>query len=86
MPVDSIRSYDELESGFLRQCGERKYHLYYLTVFGALRKKNSETVNEFAQIFNKIYKKIPIEVKLSQSATKETFTGAFELDFALLLR
>jgi hypothetical protein len=79
-------SYDALEDAFLRQWGERKDHLYYLTEFGSLRKKNSETVMEFIQRFNKLYNKIPAEVKPSQPAAKVTFAGAFELDFALLLR
>jgi hypothetical protein len=86
LSADSIGSYDELESAFLRQWGERKDHLYYLTEFGALRKKNSETVLEFTQRFNKLYNKIPAEVKPSQPATKVTFVGAFEPDFSLLLR
>ena len=41
---------------------------------------------EFIQRFNKLYNKIPVEVKLSQPIAKVTFTGAFEPDFALLLR
>jgi hypothetical protein len=78
-------SYDTLEDAFLRQWGKRKDHLYYLTEFGSLRKKNSETVIEFIQRFNKLYTKIPAEVKSSQPAAKVTFAGAFKPDFALLL-
>jgi hypothetical protein len=54
--------------------------------FGALRKNNSKSVLEFTQRFNKLYQKIPAEVKPSQPAKKVTFAGAFEPDFALLLR
>jgi hypothetical protein len=79
-------SYDALEDAFLRQWGERKDHLYYLTEFGSLRKKNSETIMEFIQRFNNLYNKIPSKVKPSQPAAKVTFAGAFEPDFALLLR
>jgi hypothetical protein len=86
LAAGSIRSYDELENAFIRQWGERKDHLYYLTEFGALRKKNSESVLEFTQRFNKLYNKIPAEVKPSQPAAKVTFAGAFDPDFALLLR
>jgi hypothetical protein len=86
LPAASILSYDALEDAFLRQWGERKDHLYYLTEFGSLRKKNSETVMEFIQRFNKLYNKIPAEVKPSQPAAKVTFAGAFEPDFTLLLR
>jgi hypothetical protein len=86
LPAGSLRSYEELESAFIRQWGERKDHLYYLTEFGALKKKNSESVLEFTQRFNKLYNKIPAEVKPSQPATKVTFASAFDPDFALLLR
>jgi hypothetical protein len=86
LPAGSILSYDALEDAFLRQWGERKDHLYYLTEFGSLKKRNSETVMEFIQRFNKLYNKIPAEVKPSQPAAKVTFAGAFEPDFALLLR
>jgi hypothetical protein len=41
LPVGSIASYDALETAFLKKWGEKKDHLYYLTEFGALRKKNS---------------------------------------------
>jgi hypothetical protein len=57
LPATSILSYDTLEDAFLRKWGERKDHLYYLTEFGSLRKKNSETVMEFIQRFNKLYNK-----------------------------
>jgi hypothetical protein len=86
LPAGSLRSYEELESAFIRQWGERKDHLYYLTEFGALKKKNSELVLEFTQRFNKLYSKIPAEVKPSQPATKVTFAGAFDPEFDLLLR
>jgi hypothetical protein len=86
LPAGSILSYDALEDAFLRQWGERKDHLYYLTKFGSLRKTSLEIVMEFIQRFNKLYNKIPAEVKPSQPAAKVTFAGAFEPDFALLLR
>jgi hypothetical protein len=86
LPAASIRTYDALEDAFLRQWGERKDHLYYLTEFGSLKKKNSETVMEFILRFNKLYNKIPAAVKPSEPSAKVTFAGAFEPDFALLLR
>jgi hypothetical protein len=86
LPVGSIPSYNDLETSFIRQWGEKKDHLYYLTEFGALRKKTSESILEFIQVFNKLYHKISIEAKPSQPAAKVTFAGAFDYDFALLLR
>ena len=65
LAAGSLRSYDELESAVIRQWGERKDHLYYLTEFRALIKKNSESVLEFTERFNKLYNKIPMEVKPS---------------------
>ena len=41
---------------------------------------------EFIQRFNKLYNKIPAEVKPSQPAAKVTFAGDFKPDFSLLLR
>ena len=66
--------------------GWEKDHYYYLTEFRALRKKNYESVLEFIQIFNKLYHKIPSDVKPSQPTAKITFAEAFYLDFSLLLR
>jgi hypothetical protein len=57
-----------------------------LIEFEALRKKNYESVLEFTQRFNKLYNKIPAEVKPCQPTAKVTFARAFEPDFALLLR
>ena len=57
-----------------------------MTKFGALRKRNSELVLEFTHWFNKLYNKIPFEVKPSQLVAKVTFAGDFEPNFALLLR
>jgi hypothetical protein len=51
-----------------------------------LRKKTSKSNLEFIQRFNKIYHKIPYEVKPSQLAAKVTFVGTFGSDFSLLLR
>jgi hypothetical protein len=82
----SIGSYDELENSFIRQWKEMKDHLYYITKFGALRKNNLESVLKFTQRFNKLYSKIPAEVKPSQPTAKVTFVGAFDPDFSMILR
>jgi len=84
--TDSIATHDDLEATFFRQWGEKKDHLYYLTEFGALRKKSSETVSEFIQRLNKLYSNIPSEVKPSQAVAKVTFAGEFDSDFTLLIR
>jgi hypothetical protein len=86
LPPNSLDSYDALETTFLRQWGEKKDHLYYLTEFGALKRKNNESVYDFIKRFNKTYSKIPADVKPSQTTAKVTFAGAFDPDFSLLLR
>jgi hypothetical protein len=57
-----------------------------LTEFGNIKKKQNESVSDFIKIFNKLYNKIPADVKPSQPTTKVTFVGSFDLDFSLLLR
>jgi hypothetical protein len=63
--VNSIPSYIDLETSFLIKWGYKMDHLYYLNEFGSLRKKNSETISEYIQSLNKIYRKIPSKVKPS---------------------
>jgi hypothetical protein len=84
--VGSMPSYNDLETSFIRQWGEKKDHLYYLTKFRALRNKTSKSVLDFIQRFNNLYHTILIEVKPSQPTTKFTFVGAIDSDFGLLLR
>jgi hypothetical protein len=43
-------------------------------------------VLQFTQRFNKLYNKIPAEVKPSQPSAKVTYASDFDPDFALLLR
>jgi hypothetical protein len=81
LPVATIGTWKALESTFMRQWGEKRDHLYYLTEFGSLKKKENETIVEFNRIFNKLYNNIPIDIKPSQPTTKVTYVGAFEVDF-----
>jgi hypothetical protein len=57
-----------------------------LTEFGNLKKKQNESVSYFIKRFNKLYNKIPADVKPSQPTTKVTFAGSFDPDFSLFLR
>jgi hypothetical protein len=86
LPHNSIDSWDALESSFLRQWGEKKDHLYFLTEFGNLKKKQNDYVPDFIKRFNKIYNKILAYVKPSQPVAKVTFVDSFDLDFALFIR
>jgi hypothetical protein len=60
--------------------------MYYMTEFGSLKRKEGESVSDFSKRFNKMYNKIPAEIKPSEASTKITYSSAFDPDFCLLLR
>jgi hypothetical protein len=82
----SIAGIESLDSAFLRQWGDRKYFMYYMTEFRSLKKMEGESVSDFSKIFNKMYKKIPTEIKPSKASAKISYASAFGPDFCLLLR
>ena len=47
LTAKSITIIEELCDIFMRQCGDRKDHTYYITEFGALRRKKDETIADF---------------------------------------
>ena len=61
-------------------------HTYYITEFGALRRKKDETIGDDYKNFNKMYSRIPAEIKPSQTSTKLTYANAFDHEFSLHLR
>jgi hypothetical protein len=62
-PPNSINSWDALEIDFLRQWGEKKDQLYFLSEFGNLKNKQNESISYFIKRFNKLYNKILLDVK-----------------------
>jgi uncharacterized small protein (DUF1192 family) len=82
----SIAGIEALDSVFLRQWGDRKDYMYYMTEFGALKKMEGESVSDFSKRFNKMYNKIPAEIKPSEASAQISYAGAFDPDFCLLLR
>jgi len=60
--------------------------MYYMTEFGSLKKKNGESVSDFSRRFNKMYNKIPAEIKPIEASAKISYANAFDPDFCLLLR
>jgi hypothetical protein len=82
----SIAGIEALDSGFLRHWGDRKDYIYYMTDFGSLNKMEGEFVSDFSKRFNKMYNKIPAEVKPSEASAQISYAGAFDPDFCLLLR
>ena len=86
LPGNSITLIEELQDVFMRQWGDTKDHTYYITEFGALRRKKDETIADFSKRFNKMYGRIPAEIKPSETSMKLTYSNAFDHEFSLLLR
>jgi hypothetical protein len=81
----SIAGIEALDNVFLRQWGDRKDYMYYMTEFGALKKMEGESISDFSKRFNKMYNKIPAEIKPSESSTQISYASAFGPNFCLLL-
>jgi hypothetical protein len=86
LPLGSINGIEALDSTFLRQWGDKKDFMYYMTEFGSLKRKEGESVSDFSKRFNKMYNRIPAEIKPSEAFVKITYSCAFDSDFCLLLR
>jgi hypothetical protein len=81
----SIAGIEALDSAFLRQWGDKKDFMYYMTEFGSLRRMEGESVFDFSKRFNKMNNKIPTKIKPSEASAKISYASAFGLDFCLLL-
>jgi hypothetical protein len=77
---------EALDSAFLRQWGDRKDFMYYMTEFGSLRKMDGESISNFSKRFNNMYNKIPTEIKPSEASANISYASVFGPDFCLLLR
>ena len=82
----SIVVFESLDDSFLRHWGDKKDFIYYIKEFGSLKRKEGESISDFSKIFNKMYNKIPTEIKPTKTSTKITYASAFDFEFCLLLR
>jgi len=85
LPQGSITDIEALDDAFLKQWGDKDL-LYYHTEFGNLKREKGESLLVFNKRFNKMYSKIPAEVKPTPTTTKLTYANAFDPDFCSLLR
>jgi hypothetical protein len=60
--------------------------MYYMTEFGSLNRKEGESISNFSKRFNKMYNKIPAEIKPSEASAQITYASAFDPNFCLQLR
>jgi hypothetical protein len=81
-----IHTQGPTDEAFIKQWGYRRDYLYYITDFGALKRKNSESISGFTKRFNKMYRRIPDEIKPNKSSAKITYANAFDAELSLLLR
>jgi ribonuclease HI len=86
LPANSVAGIEQLDEVFLKHWGERRDLLYYITEFGNLRRENGESVSDFTKRFNKMFGKIPAEIKPTDASTKITYSSAFDPEFCLILR
>jgi hypothetical protein len=86
LSLGSITGIEALDEAFLRHWGDKKDFLYYITEFGSLKRKEGESVSDFSKRFNKMYKKIPDEIKPTKTMEKITYASDFDSEFCLLLR
>jgi hypothetical protein len=86
MAPGSIAGIEALDNVFLRQWGDRKDYIYYMTEFGSLKKQEGESISDFSKRFNKMYNKIPAEIKPSEASAQISYASAFDPDFCLVLR
>jgi hypothetical protein len=77
LPPTSIADIYELDEDFIKQWGYRRDYMYYITEFGALKRKNGESILDITKRFNKMYGRIPDEIKPIESSTKITYSNAF---------
>jgi hypothetical protein len=78
LPANSVTGIEQLDEVFLKHWGERRYILYYISKFGNLRRENGELVLDFTKRFNKMFGKIPAEIKPTDASTKITYSSAFD--------
>jgi hypothetical protein len=55
--------------------------MYYMMEFGSLKRKEGESVSDFSKRFNKMYNRIPPEIKPSEASAMITYSSAFDPDF-----
>jgi hypothetical protein len=78
----SIDGIEYLDDVFLRQWRDKKYFMYHIIEFGSLKRKEGDSISNFSKRFNKMYNKIPSEVKPIEASAKITYASDFDPDSA----
>ena len=86
LPLGSIDGIEAPDEAFLKNWGNKKYVLYYITEFGSLKKEEGESIFDFSKRFNKMYNKSPLEIKPTKNSAKMTYASTFDPHLCLMLR
>ncbi len=86
LPARSLTGIEQLDVVFLKQWGERRDLLYYITEFRNLKRENGESISDFTKRFNKMYGKILVEIMPTDTSVKITYSTTFDQEFCLILR
>jgi hypothetical protein len=76
--ANSVTGIEQLDEVFLKHWGERRDLLYYITKFGNLKRENGKSVSDFTKRFNKMFGKIPAEIKPTNTSENITYSSAFD--------
>ena len=86
LPVGSVAEIEALDDIFLKNWGDMRDDLYYITEFNNLKRENGESISNFTKRFNNMYNKIPTKINPTGTSAMITYANAFDFDFCLLLR
>jgi hypothetical protein len=78
LPANLVAGIEQLDEVFLKHWGEKRDRLYYISEFGNLRRENGESVSDFTKRFNKMFGKIPPEIKLTDASANITYSSSFD--------
>jgi hypothetical protein len=52
--------------------------MYYIIEFGAIKRKEGESVSNFSKRLKNMYNKVPTEIKPTETSAKITYSSTFE--------
>jgi HSP90 family molecular chaperone len=85
-PDNSITSWDAFHDAFIKRWAVRKDARLMLTQLHEMKKKDSETIKDFDERFDKLLKDFPPNLKPNDDTILLHYTNAFEGKFGFLLR
>ena len=80
---NSISCYQYFEEVFKDKWDKKKHPKKCLSQFHSIRREESESIEDFSNIFMEVYNSIPTQFKLPPSATKLQYAEAFDSKLTL---